>query len=422
MVMAILLSLAASFCTATSTVCQRLGANSLAAVPRDGRETGVSDFDPMLVFRLARRPVWLLGIASMVVGFGFQVTALHYGPLALVQPLLAAELLFVFGYLSVLSRFRGVRAREWLAAVAMSAGLVVFLIAASPSRGEAHAPPVLWWISGLATFAVVAVSVAVANRGGSPVRRAALLGVATGVVWGFLAAVIKELSSHVDDGLDAVLGNWSAYVLIGVGAAAMLLASHAMTAGPLAASQPGFTLLVPVVAILLGVFMFDEQLQTSPAAVTAEVLGLIVLAAGVWALSRSDLITSQAEARTASARAERESPELLNRLRLEDELFTALAYKNAVLEGSPPRKPVRCGDRIWSGATSAIASQLARHGESIVSGLLGCTCWHSSRRRSAACGQACPGLDGDLGKLPGLAFQAPRYPGEFCAGHEPARQ
>jgi drug/metabolite transporter (DMT)-like permease len=418
MVVPILLSLAASFCTATSTVCQRLGAHSVGA-----RETGASDFDAMLVFRLARRPVWLLGIASMVAGFAFQLTALRYGPLALVQPLLAVELLFVFGYLSVFSRFRGVRLLEWLAAVAMSAGLVIFLTAASPSSGQAHAPAALWWISGLVTFAVVAVGVAVANRAASPARRAALLGVATGVVWGFLAAVIKELSSYIDDGPAAVLGNWSAYVLIGVGAAAMLLASHAMTAGPLAASQPGFTLLVPVVAILLGVFLFSEHLQTSPTALTAEVLGLGVLAAGVWALSRSDLITSQAEALTAPARARRESRELLNRLRLEDELFEVLADKNAVLAGSPHGKPVLCGDRIWVGRYApAIASQLARHGESIVSGLLGCTCWHSSRRRSAARGQACPGLDGDLGKLPGLAFQAPRYPGEFCAGHEPARQ
>jgi drug/metabolite transporter (DMT)-like permease len=311
MVEAILLSLAASFCTATSTVCQRLGAHSL-----DARETGAFGFDPMLVFRLARRPLWLLGFACMFVGFAFQVTALHFGPLALVQPLLALELLFVFGYLAVLSRFRGVGRREWLAAVAMCAGLVVFLSAASPSSGQAHAPAALWWISGLATFTVVTVGVAVASRASSPARRAALLGVATGVVWGFLAAVIKELSSHVDDGLAAVLGNWSAYVLIGVGAAAMLLASHAMTAGPLAASQPGFTLLVPVVAFLLGVFQFGEHPRTSPAAVGAEVLGLLVLVAGVWALSRSDLMTSRAEVQAARARAEHEPRELANRPRL----------------------------------------------------------------------------------------------------------
>jgi hypothetical protein len=39
------------------------------------------------------------------------------------------------------------------------------------------------------------------------VRRAAILGVATGIAWGFVAAVIKELSSHVGQGLWAVFGN-----------------------------------------------------------------------------------------------------------------------------------------------------------------------------------------------------------------------
>jgi drug/metabolite transporter (DMT)-like permease len=286
-VLAIVLSLVASFCTATASVCQRLGARSLAA-----RGPGGSGFDIMLVFRLARRPVWLLGFACMLGGFAFQVSALHFGPLALVQPLLAVELLFVFTYLAALSRCRGVRRREWLAALAMSAGLSVFLRAASPSGGQPHAPGGLWWISGLATLAGVSVAIAVAVRPRSPARRAALLGIATGVAWGFVAAVIKELTSHLDGGLDAVFANWSVYVLMGAGAAAMLLASHAMTAGPLAASQPGFTLCDPVVAILLGVFLFGEHLQATPAALAAEVLGLLVLAAGVWALSRSDLITS----------------------------------------------------------------------------------------------------------------------------------
>jgi hypothetical protein len=106
------LSLAASFCTATSSVCQRLGARGLEA-----REPGVSGLDLMLVFRLARRPVWLLGFACMIGGFAFQISALHFGPLALVQPLLAVELLIVFGYLAVLSRCRGVRRREWLAVI-----------------------------------------------------------------------------------------------------------------------------------------------------------------------------------------------------------------------------------------------------------------------------------------------------------------
>ena len=289
--LAILLALAASFCTATSSVCQRLGARHLEA---NGHQ--VRGFDLWLVFRLATQPVWLLGFTAMIGGFVLQVAALHFGPLALVQPILAVELLFVFGYLAMRTRSRGMRWHEWLAAVAMSAGLSVFLRAASPSQGQPHAPALSWWLGGLATAAVAGTAVA-ASRGGSATRRAAFLGIATGVSWGFIAAVIKELSSHVDGGPSAIFTNWSVYVLMAAGAGVLLLTSHAMAAGPLAASQPGFTLGDPITAILLGAFLFGETLQTSPAALAAEVLGLAVLALGVWVLSRSDLITGPAAPR-----------------------------------------------------------------------------------------------------------------------------
>jgi len=286
--LAILLALAASFCTATSSVCQRLGARHLEA---NGHQ--VRGFDLWLVFRLATQPVWLLGFTAMIAGFVLQVAALHFGPLALVQPILAVELLFVFGYLAMRTRSRGMRWHEWLAAVAMSAGVSVFLRAASPSQGQPHATALSWWLGGLATAAVAGAAVA-ASRGGSATRRAAFLGIATGVSWGFIAAVIKELSSHVDGGPSAIFTNWSVYVLMAAGAGVLLLTSHAMAAGPLAASQPGFTLGDPITAILLGAFLFGETLQTSPAALAAEVLGLAVLALGVWVLSRSDLITGPA--------------------------------------------------------------------------------------------------------------------------------
>ena len=223
---AILLAVAASLCTATASVCQRLGASS-------NETTG---FDVWLVFRLARRPVWLLGVASMILGFAFQLSALHYGALALVQPILAVELLFVFGYLAVVgSRRVKVKPRDWLAAAAMSAGIGLFLFLASPSGGRLHAPGSSWWLAGLVTSGVVLLALAVGlgtgnGPGVSRARRAAVLGAVTGISWGFVAAVIKELSSHLSDGLGAIFSSWSPYVLIAVGAAAMLLASHAMAA------------------------------------------------------------------------------------------------------------------------------------------------------------------------------------------------
>jgi len=285
---AILLAVAASFCTATASICQRIGARSSEA-------TG---FDVWLVFRLARRPVWLLGVASMILGFAFQLTALHFGPLALVQPILALELLFVFGYLAVAGSKRvKVKRRDWLAAVAMSAGIGLFLWLASPSGGRLHAPGSLWLLSGLVTFGVVAVAVAVAFGLGGPgtsrSRRAAVLGAATGISWGFVAAVIKELSSHLGQGIGAIFSSWSPYVLIAVGAATMLLASHALAAGPLAASQPGFTVLDPLSASLLGVFLFGEHIRTGAGDLVGEALALAIIFAGASALSHSCLILGE---------------------------------------------------------------------------------------------------------------------------------
>ena len=278
---AILLAAAACCCTAASSVCQRMGAKT----------NPTTGFDIALVFRLARRPVWLLGIASMIGGFVLQLIALHFGPLALVQPILAAELVFVFGYLAVAGSGR-VKGRDWLAAAAMSVGIGLFLRVASPSGGRLHAPGSAWLIAGLATAGVVLLALAVAfglghRRGASGTRRAAVLGAATGISWGFMAAVIKELSSHLGDGLGAIFSTWSLYVLIAAGAATMLLASHALAAGPLAASQPGFTILDPLAASLLGMFLFGEHIRAGAADLAGEALALAVVIAGAAVLSHS---------------------------------------------------------------------------------------------------------------------------------------
>jgi hypothetical protein len=290
---AIFLAVAASLFTAISSICQRHGAS---------RAPGGDGFSATLILRLVSQPVWLLGVGSMVIGFACQATALHFGSLALVQPILSSELLFVFAYIAI-SRNRRVRPSDWLTAGAMAAGLGLFLFAASPSGGQADAPATLWVLaalSGLGLILIVTVgSVTPLRRGTrpSPARRAAMLGVATGVSWGFLAAVIKELGSHTGQGLAGIFSTWSLYVLVVVGAASMILSANALRAGPLAASQPGFTIVDPLVASLLGVLIFKDRLRSGPAELAIEVAALALLAFGVFALSHSGLIDDHPPAR-----------------------------------------------------------------------------------------------------------------------------
>jgi drug/metabolite transporter (DMT)-like permease len=89
--------------------------------------------------------------------------------------------------------------------------------------------------------------------------------------------------------------NWSPYVLLVSGAFAFFLASNAFQAGSLAASQPGLTVVDPLVASLLGVLLFGEQLNHRPWALAGEALALAVLVTSVLVLSASPIVRDESE-------------------------------------------------------------------------------------------------------------------------------
>ena len=258
----VVLALAASGFTALASVAQRQAA---------GSAPGELSFSWRLAGYLLHRPVWFLGIAGMILGFLFQVAALRMGSLSLVQPLIATELVIVFGTIAVHDRSR-VRGRDWVSAIGMVVGLGAFLALARPSNGHHHASSSMWVLAGVSTFAVAGLLAALAYAPGreghrpSAGRKAAFLGVAAAAGFGFVAAVVKELSTHLSQGPAGVFDNWSPYVLLLSGAAAMFLASNAFQAGSLAASQPGLTIVDPLVASALGVVLFGERLDLRPLA------------------------------------------------------------------------------------------------------------------------------------------------------------
>ena len=286
------LALTASVFTALASVAQRR-----AAAPAPGQD----GLGLHLVHYLLHRPVWFLGIASMILGFAFQVAALRIGSLSLVQPIIATELLIVFALIALRHRHR-VHARDWLAALGMATALGAFLALARPVGGHDHASGSMWVLAGISTFALAAVlalmSVSRAQNASSANRKAALLGIAAATGFGFVAAVIKELSTHFAQGPAAVFSNWSPYVLLLAGAASMFLASHAFQAGSLAASQPGLTIVDPLVASVLGVVLFGEKLVLDPIALVGELVALVLLVGSVVLLSRSPLIRGEDSSQT----------------------------------------------------------------------------------------------------------------------------
>ena len=234
---------------------------------------------------LIRQPAWLFGTLFLIGTFGFQALALYFGPLALVQPILVLELIFTlavrvfFGHDNVVSR-------TWGAAAAICIGLGGFLVAAAPGEGSNANPDARSWLIASGTRALAVVVLLLLARGGSRGGRAALYGAATAVVWSLDAAFVKiSVDTLAHSGLIGLITTWPLYAMIATGVFGMVLLQASYAAGPLASSQATMLIVDPLASIALGIELFHEPLRTSPGYLAASVLALIVLGAGVIALS-----------------------------------------------------------------------------------------------------------------------------------------
>ncbi len=251
-------------------------------------------FTPRLVLDLLRRPVWFGGLLGVIAGFLLQAAALSYGNLAVVEPILAVELPFTLAMASVVFH-RRLHRREWASAGLITGGVALLLVALAPHGGSSARVPLVTWGLGLAaTLGAVGVLVARATRS-RPARRAALLGIATGAMFGVTAALMTRMSVALGHGLVGALTVWQTYAMVAAGAAAMFLLQNALQAGNLVVVQPGLTLTDPAVSIIWGVVVFHEQVSGGLWYLAAVAAG-ILLAIGTVSLSRSPLIHGPGDA------------------------------------------------------------------------------------------------------------------------------
>jgi drug/metabolite transporter (DMT)-like permease len=288
------LAVLAACANAASSVLQR---KANREVPRN------QNLSWKLIRSLLHEPVWFGGVLAITAGFLLQATALGTGQLAVVEPILVLELP---GALILASRVfhSHLGRREWIPAAVMTAGLAGLLYCLSPSSG--HSASVRWyaWVIGIGiNLAVVGALVAVArrtpagaegdDRGGHGARRPALLGVAAGAGFGLTAALMKGMTETFAGGFGKLFTSWQLYAMIAAGVGGMFLVQSAMNAGRLLAAQPGLTLSDPVVSILWGVLVFQEQVRGGVYIALATLSGLIMAIAVVY-LARSPLLSGPA--------------------------------------------------------------------------------------------------------------------------------
>jgi len=271
----IVLALAAALFFAFGTVLQQKAG---LEKPSEGSSAG-------LLVQMARRPVWLAGIAADALGFVCQAVALAIGRLAVVQPLLVATVVFA---LPLGARFTGQKVKriDVGAALLVVVALIGFLTIADPSGGRDDAPLGEWLLAGGACLAVC-VPLTILGRFGSAPRRAALLGTATGVLFALSAALTKVVADQFGDGVFEIFTHWHLYALIAVGYASMTYNQLALNTGALAPAVATSLAFDPITSVILGVTLLQESLHTTAPQLAGTVIALAAALAGMAILARS---------------------------------------------------------------------------------------------------------------------------------------
>ncbi len=229
---------------------------------------------------LLRQPLWFLGWLALCGSLVFQALALHFGPMSEVQPLLVAELIIALLLRRVWLRQR-ISLLAWLGAVVTVGGLAAFLLASSPS-GIAHVPSNSHWIAPTVTFLFAIALFNLLGQRGSPNRRGGLFAAATGAMWALEATFIKATTDVVaQHGYVATLARWPLYALIVGGIIGLLCEQAAVHVGELRVTQPIIVIIDPLGSVLLGVWLYGEQLQSGVGSVSVATLGFLVMCAGV---------------------------------------------------------------------------------------------------------------------------------------------
>ena len=246
-----------------------------------------------LLARLTRQRLWLAGVALAAAAYGLQGLALAFGPLALVAPVVATDLLFALPLAARWAR-RQMRGRDWTGCALTGGGIAAFLAISPPSSGRSDAPGWGWVLAFGAVTLICAAATAAAGRFHRGAARAALVAVAAGVVFGLTAAVTLSLARLLrNHGPASILGHWQPWALLVLGIAGLLLSASAYRAGALAASLPVMDTVEPVTGVLIATMIFGERLAVSPAGLALQLAAAAVAVSGIIVLGRSPLAAGQ---------------------------------------------------------------------------------------------------------------------------------
>jgi hypothetical protein len=285
---------------------------------------------PRLLVLLARQPLWLAGIGAQFGGFAAHAVALRYGPLAVVQMMVAGELIVAVLLVRRWAR-QPLNGGSWAAVVTVVLGIAVFLALAGPTghggdAGHSLAAAVAGHsdalqsraaiaavLLALAAGGLLAAGLSVPGTGASARRRALLLALAAGLADSGMAVVTMAFAHVAGHGLTAILTSWTLYGVVIGGIGNLLLTQTAYQAGRPMITLPVISAVTPMASVAIGIGLLGETPRLGATGLAAAAIVAVVTGLALASLARSAAPSAPLEPAPALD-ADNRLPEVAGRL------------------------------------------------------------------------------------------------------------
>jgi drug/metabolite transporter (DMT)-like permease len=239
-----------------------------------------------LIKRLVRNRRWLVGIAVMAVGYLLQAWTLGHLTLSVTEPLLTTNLIFAL-LLAVPLSGQTLRKTEIIGAVLLTAGVAALSLTRTVKAPSESFGSFRYWPAA-AAIALIAAFLVQLGRNRSRGVRAALTGIAAGLMLGIADAFTRRTVQIIDGRHPLhLLVHWPGYAAIVASIIGLWLVQNAFNAAPLHKSLPAVTAAEPTAGIILGVVVFGDKVHISPPLVVVQLAGVVALVVGVILVARA---------------------------------------------------------------------------------------------------------------------------------------
>jgi drug/metabolite transporter (DMT)-like permease len=231
---------------------------------------------------------WLAGTALSFLAMLLHATALRWGSIAFVQPLMLVGVVLAVPFRAALGRTLPGR-REVVAVAVTVVGLATLLFSVTLAPGEATPRGDVAIVLALLGLALAVAAVAVGRRWlhGHDQWHASLLGATAGCLFGITAGLLKLIGGELGTP-EARSGALPLLVvaLVGIGILGTAINQRAYQIAPLAFSMPVVNVVDVLVAIGFGALVFGEVPGRGPGGMAVELLPLATLALGLREIAR----------------------------------------------------------------------------------------------------------------------------------------